>query len=60
VQKLFKNTRKGLHAPGLALVYRWIRLGSADVKVKTISCLMFRRWWRWSLLFFYFNFFLVF
>jgi hypothetical protein len=58
VRKLFKNTRKGLHAPGLAFVTRWVRLGSADVKVETVSGLRFPRWW--CLLFSYFDFFFVF
>jgi hypothetical protein len=59
-EKDFKRVKEVANAPGLAFIYRWVRLGSADVKVKTISSLMFRRWWWWSLLFSYFNFFLVF
>jgi hypothetical protein len=58
-EKEFKRIKEVANAPGLALVYRWIRLGSADVKIKTAACLMSLRWWWWSLLF-YFNFFLVF
>jgi hypothetical protein len=59
-EKEFKRIKEVANAPGLALVYRWIRLSSTDVKIKTAACLMFLRWWWWSLLFFYFNFFLVF
>jgi hypothetical protein len=59
-EKDFKSIKELANAPGLAFVYRCVRLGSADVKIKTISCLMFRRWWWRSLFFFYLNFFLVF
>jgi hypothetical protein len=59
-EKDFKRVKEVANAPGLAFVYRWVRLGSADIKVKTIPCLMFRRWWWWSLFFFYFNLFFVF
>jgi hypothetical protein len=59
-EKDFKSIKEVANAPGLALVYRWIRLRSADVKIETAVCLMFLRWWWWSLLFFYFNFFIVF
>jgi hypothetical protein len=58
VRKILKTSRRVANAPGLAFVYRGVRLGSVDVKVETISCLMFRRWW--CLLFVYFDFFFVF
>jgi hypothetical protein len=54
-EKDFKSIKEVANAPGLAFVYRWIRLGSADVKIETFACLMFHRWC--SLLFFYLNFF---
>jgi hypothetical protein len=56
----FKRIKEAANAPGLALVYRWFRLGPVDVKIETAVCLTFLRWWWQSLLFFYFNFFLVF
>jgi hypothetical protein len=59
-EKDFKRIKKVANAPGLAFVYRWVRLGSTDVKVKTIPCLRFRRWWWWSLFLFYLNLFFVF
>jgi hypothetical protein len=58
-EKDFKRIKKVANAPGLALVYRWFRLSSTDVKVKTAVCLRFLRRW-WSLFFFYLNFFFVF
>jgi hypothetical protein len=58
-EKDFKRVKEVANAPGLALVYRWFRLSSTDVKIKTAVGLMFLRWW-WSLLSFYFNFFFVF
>jgi hypothetical protein len=59
-EKDFKRIKEAANAPGLALVYRWFRLSSTDVKIKTAVCLRFLRWWWWSLLSFYFNFFFVF
>jgi hypothetical protein len=59
-EKDFKSIKEVANAPGLALVYRWFRLSSTDIKIKTVLGLMFRRWWWRSLLFFYFNFFFVF
>jgi hypothetical protein len=59
-EKDFKRNKEVANAPGLALCYRWIRLGSADIEIKTVACLMFLRWWWWSLLFFDFYFFFVF
>jgi hypothetical protein len=59
-EKEFKRIKEVANAPGLALVYRWFRLGPANVKIETAACLIFLRWWWWSLLSFYFNFFLVF
>jgi hypothetical protein len=58
-EKDFKRVKEVANASGLALVYRWFRLSSTDVKIKTAVGLMFLRWW-WSLLSFYFNFFFVF
>jgi hypothetical protein len=58
-EKDFKSIKEVANATGLAFVDSWVRLGSADIKVETISCLMFRRWW-WCLLFGYFDFFFVF
>jgi hypothetical protein len=59
-EKDFKRIKEVANAPGLAFVYRWVRLRPADVKIKTAACLMFRRWWWWSLFFFYLNLFFVF
>jgi hypothetical protein len=50
----FKNIKEVANASGLALCVRWIRLYSADIKIKTVSCLRFFRWWWWSPLFFNF------
>jgi hypothetical protein len=59
-EKDFKNIKEVANAPGLALCDRWIRLCSADIKIKTISCLRFFRWWLWwSPLFFNLYFLLV-
>ena len=55
-EKDFKRNKEVTNAPGLALCYWWIRLGSVDIKIETAACLMFLRWWWWSLPFFYFNF----
>jgi hypothetical protein len=59
-EKDFKRVKEVANAPGLALVYRWFRLSSTDVKIKTVVSLMFLRWWWWSRLSFNFNFFFVF
>jgi hypothetical protein len=55
-EKDFKRVKEVANALGLALVYRWFRLSSTNIKIKTAVCLRFLRWW-WSLLSFYFNFF---
>jgi hypothetical protein len=52
-EKDFKRIKEVANAPGLALFYWWIRLGTADVKIETSVYLMFLRWWWRSLLFFY-------
>jgi hypothetical protein len=59
-EKVFKENKEVANASGLALCYWWIRLCSADIKIKTVACLMFLRWWWWSLRFFDFYFFFVF
>jgi hypothetical protein len=58
VRKILKTSRKVENALGLAFVDRLVRLGSADIKVETIPCLRFQRWW--CLLFSYFDLFFVF
>jgi hypothetical protein len=39
-EKDFKRNKEVADAPGLALCYWWIRLGSADIKIETAACLM--------------------
>jgi hypothetical protein len=59
VRKILKTSRRVANAPGLAFFDRWVRIGPTNIKVGTVSCLRFRRWW-WCLLFGYFDFFFVF
>jgi hypothetical protein len=46
-EKDFKRNEEVANAPGLALCYWWIRLGSAAIKIETTAYLMFLRWWWW-------------
>jgi hypothetical protein len=46
-EKDFKRDKEVANALGLALCYWWIRLYSADIKIKAVDCLMFFRWWWW-------------
>jgi hypothetical protein len=59
-EKDFKSNKEVANASGLALCYWWIRLGSADIKIETVACLMFLRWWWWWSPFFFFYFLFVF